>query len=334
MKASMKYAEHPYINKKISRIFYGTAMKPFNEGKDGSQLLDAMYELGVNAFDIARVYGGAEGSVGRWVEARGIREDVVLLSKCAHYSLEDGRKRVNEACIREDFAISSEELRTDYIDFYLLHRDDPDIPAGEIVEIMNALYREGKIRAFGGSNWTHQRVAEANAYAKEHNLIPFTVSSPNFGLAEQICDLWGGGCVSISGPSNKEAREWYKKNNIPVIAYSSLARGLFAGKIKSSETHRLAEILDDMTLKGYGCPENYERLRRCEELAEKKHCSVAQIAMSWIYHQEVDTFAVVSTSSPERMQENIEALSLVLSAEECEYLDLQESRISNGVIYK
>lgn len=324
MRIEMKYAEHPYINKKFSRIFYGTAMMPFLAGGDGSKLLDAMYDLGVNAFDIARGYGGAEASVGRWVEERGLREKVVLLSKCAHPDSE-GNKRVNEKAIREDFALSSEALRSDYIDIYLLHRDDPDVPAGEVIEIMNALYAEGKIRAFGGSNWTHQRIAEANEYAAQHNLIPFTVSSPNFGLADQIEDPWGGGCITISGPANKDAREWYKEQQMPVIAYSSLGRGLFSGRVKSDELEEAAEILDEVALKGYGYPENYERLRRCEELAAKKHCTVPQIAMAWIYHQELDTFAVVSTSSAKRMQENIEALYIKLSKEECAYLDLQRN---------
>lgn len=318
----MKYAEHPYINKRISRIFYGTAMMPFLAGEDGSEHLDSMYALGINAFDIARGYGGAEDSVGRWVEERGIREDVVLLSKCAH---PDGRgnKRVNEKAIREDFAMSSEALRSDYIDIYLLHRDDLDVPAGEIIEIMNALYAEGKICAFGGSNWTHQRIEEANEYADEHNLIPFTVSSPNFGLANQVQDPWGGGCVTISGPSNKDARSWYIKNQMPVIAYSSLGRGLFSGKVKSNALDRVAEVLDEVALKGYGYPENYERLHRCEELAKKKHCTVSQIAIAWIYSQELNTFAVVSTSSAKRMKDNIEALHIKLTEEECAYLDLR-----------
>lgn len=318
----MKYAEHPYINKKISRIFYGTAMMPFLAGEDGSELLDAVYALGVNAFDIARGYGGAEASVGRWVEKRGVRGDVVLLSKCAHPDSR-GKKRVNEKAIREDFEMSSEALRSDYIDIYLLHRDDLDVPAGEIVEIMNALYAEGKIRAFGGSNWTHQRIAEANEYADKHNLIPFTVSSPNFGLAEQIRDPWGGGCITISGPSNKAARAWYKENRMPVIAYSSLGRGLFSGRVKSDALDRAAEILDEAALKGYGCPANYERLKRCEELAKEKHYTVPQIAMAWIYSQELNTFAVVSTSDAKRMRDNIDALHIKLTKEECAYLDLQ-----------
>ena len=320
--SKVQYASIPYIEKKVSRIFYGTAADPFASGGDGSEILDKIYETGINAFDTARGYGEAEASLGAWVEKRNLRDQVVLLSKCAHPDSEWG-KRVNEQAIRADFAVSSEKLRTGYIDIYLLHRDDLDVPAGEIVEIMNALHAEGKIGAFGGSNWEYRRIEEANEYAYKHGLLPFSVSSPNFGLADQVEDPWGGGCVTISGPSNEEARNWYIKNNMPVIAYSSLGRGLFSGRLKSSEIHRAAEILDPVAMKGYGYPENYERLRRCEELAAEKNCTVSQIAMSWLFHQKVNTFAVVNTSSQARMQQNIDAMNLDLSEEELLYLDLK-----------
>lgn len=320
--SKMTYVEIPFVEKKVSRILYGSAIQPFLDGKEDMELLDAVYDMGVNAIDTARVYGKAEQVLGRWIEERKLRDKVVILSKCAHPDI-FGKKRVNEKEIREDFAQSSQYLRTDYIDIYLLHRDDPDVDAGEIIEIMNAMHEEGKIGAFGGSNWTHQRIAEANEYAARHHLIPFTVSSPNFGLAEQVHDPWGGGCVSISGPSNVRAREWYRGSGMPVIAYASLAHGLFSGKVKSSEPKKAGKILDEFAMKGYVCPENFERLRRCEELAAKKNCTVSQIAMSWIFKQDLDTLAVVGTSKALRMQENIDAMHIKLSEEEAAYLDLR-----------
>ena len=322
----MEYVKIPYVEKEVSRIIYGTAMPPFMMGGDGSELLDAMYALGINTFDMARNYMASELSVGRWLEERRMRDKVVLLSKCGHPS-PFGKKRINEEEIRRDFRKSSGYLHTDYIDIYLLHRDDEDVPVGNIVEIFNAMHAEGKIGAFGGSNWTHRRIAEANEYAYKHNLIPFTVSSPNFGLADQMSDPWGGGCVTISGPANEEAREWYRQNQMPVIAYSSLGRGLFSGKLKSSDSYRAAEFLDGVAMKGYGYPENFERLRRCEELAAKKNVSVPQIAMAWIFCQNMNTFAVVSTSKPERMQQNIDALSVKLTEAETAYLDLKREEL-------
>ena len=322
-KRKMQYKTISNIKKPVSPIFFGTAIEGFYAGSDQSELLDAIYEKGINAFDCARGYMMAEKSLGDWVDKRGLRDKVVLLSKCGHPSI-FGRSRLNEKDIRTDFERSARNLKTDFIDIYMLHRDDTNVEVGTIVEILNAMHAEGKIGVFGGSNWTFERIAEANEYAYSHNLIPFTVSSPNFGLADQVRDPWGGGCVTISGPANRKEREWYAENQMPVIAYSSLGRGLFSGRLKSSELDKAAEVLDDVAMKGYACPENYERLRRCEELAKEKNCTVPQIAMAWIFGQKINTFAVVSTKNPSRMQENIEALDLHLTEEELLYMDLQK----------
>lgn len=321
--AEIEYAEIPEVKKKVSRIFFGTAMESFYAGEDRSELLDAIYATGINAFDCARGYMMAEKSLGDWVEKRNIRDKVVILSKCGHPSI-FGRKRINEKDIRTDFERSARNLRTGYIDIYLLHRDDPEVEVGEIVEILNAMHAEGKIGAFGGSNWTHERIEAANEYAYKHNQIPFSVSSPNFGLADQIADPWGGGCITISGPSNRNARKWYADTQMTVIAYSSLGRGFFSGRLKGNEEEHAAEILDDVAMRGYACPENFERLRRCEKIAKQKGCTVPQIAMAWIYGQPINAFAIVSTTKASRMQENIDALQIHLTEDELKYLDLQE----------
>ena len=316
----MKYGEIPHVGKKVSRILMGTASAPFTAGEDGNELLDAVYALGINTFDTARVYGASEQVLGKWIAERGLRDQVVILSKCAHPA-ENGERRVNARAIREDFATSARCLQTEHIDIYLLHRDDPTVEVGEIVELLNAMHAEGKIGAFGGSNWTHERIATANEYAYKHDLIPFAVSSPHFSLAEQITDLWGGGCVAISGPSHRAARAWYEKAGMPVIAYSSLARGLFSGKLRADEPERAGEVLDDWAMKGYASPENFERLRRCEKLAEEKGCTVPQIALAWIFGQRLNLYAVISASAPGRMRGNIDALAVSLTEAELLYLD-------------
>ncbi len=316
------YEQIPYVSKPVSRILFGTAMSPFNNGGDDDDLLDEIVSMGINTLDLARVYGHSEEVIGRWMKKRGNRDRLVLLSKCGHPD-PLGRKRVNEKAMRHDFAVSSAKLATDYIDIYLLHRDDPKVPVGEIVEIFNAMHEEGKIGAFGGSNWTHARIAEANEYARNHNLIPFTVSSPNYGLADQVKDPWGGGCITISGPANADARQWYESNQMPVIAYSSLARGFFSGRLKASHPEDAAVYLDSVAQKGYAYPDNFERLRRCELLAEQRNCSVPQIAMAYIFNQKIKTFAVVSTIKASRMEENIAATHIELTPEECAWLDLR-----------
>ena len=320
--SGMKYVKLPYVEKPVSKIMFGTAMSPFTGGGDGQTLLDDIYGLGVNAFDTARVYGQAERCLGEWIESRGIRDQIVILSKCAHPD-SSWNKRVNRTQMYADLQKSFRELRTDFIDIYILHRDDPDVNVGESVEIFNEMHAKGYIGAFGGSNWSYQRIEQANEYAYKHDLIPFTVSSPNFGVAQQYGDIWGGGCETISGPEYKDARAWYAKQQTAIVAYSSLARGLFSGKIKSSDYGRIRELVDEASMRSYVSEDNFERLRRCEELAEKKGCSVAQIAMAWIYAQDLNAFAVVSTSSAKRMQENIDALQIPLTERETAYIALE-----------
>ena len=229
----MKYSKIAGVAKPVSKIILGTSTPAFMRGENCNALLDCALSLGINAFDTARVYGRAEKALGRWLAAPGVRERAVVISKCCHPDI-FGRRRVNARAMRADLKKSLSALGTDYIDIYLLHRDDLSVPAGTVVEELNALHSDGRIGAFGGSNWTHRRIEEANEYAYKRGLIPFAVSSPNYSLARQYGDPWGGG-VSICGEEGAAAREWYAACGMPVIAYSSLARGVLSGRIKSGE---------------------------------------------------------------------------------------------------
>ena len=213
----MKYQEIKYVTKPLSKIIFGCAIPSMIQGEDADELLDEVYAQGITTFDTAENYGLSEVSLGHWLKNRGNREKVVIISKGCHPY--DGRDRVTPEDLKHDIEQSFERLGTDYIDIYLMHRDDLKVEPGSMVEILNEYHKAGKIGAFGGSNWTHQRIAEANRYAAEHGLVPFSVSSPNFGLCDQIGDPWGGGpgCVTISGPSNAKARAWYRDNQIPVL---------------------------------------------------------------------------------------------------------------------
>lgn len=205
----------------------------------------------------------------------------------------------------------------------MLHRDDPNVPAGEVAELFNALIREGKIRSYGASNWTSERIAAVNSYANERGLIPFAASSPNFSLAYQKQDPWGGGCVSITGKENAMQREFYRATQMPVFAYSALGRGLFSGKLLSSEWENRGSVLDGVALKAYDCVENRERLFRCERLAKKLGVTVGQLALKWIFTRGMNMFAVIGTAKEERILQNKEALSLPLTEKQSDYLNLE-----------
>lgn len=332
----MKYGTLPGLDKPVSRLVFGTAIPPLfaaaapgagrAEKRTAYALLDRVYAAGVNTFDCAAHYG--EEVMGAWMEDRGLRDQCVIITKCAHPNR--WRDRVTDYDILSDAHDSLAKLRTDKIDLYMLHRDNKTVPVGIITEVMNRLYREGKIAVYGGSNWTHERIAEANVYAEEHGLEPMRISSPNFGLAEQVADPWrgdakfGDGCVTISGPENAEARAWYRTSGVSVFAYSSLARGFFSGAFRSSEAEKAKEHMDAPGITGYFCERNVERLRRCEILAEEKGVTVAQLAMAWIFSQPFPVYAVCSPGSEKHLNDNIAAMSIPLTPDEAAWLNLEQ----------
>ena len=319
-KQSGAYGEIEGVGKRISRIFLGTAISPFLDGKEADALLDQMYALGINAFDSARGYGLSESVLGRWVKHRKNREAIVLLTKCGNAS-PTGAVHIDRGVMTDELKQSLRELGTEYADILLLHRDDANTSTAEFLETFNDFVREGIIKSFGVSNWTVERIQEANAYAVKHALRPFAVSSPNFGLAEQVNDPWGGNCVTISGQGNQAARDWYSRMNMPVLAYSALGRGFFSGRFEAGDYEKAKSVLDAYAQKGYLYPVNMERLERCQILAEKRKCSVAEIAMSYIFSHAMNVFAVVSTTSPARMKLNINSFKRKLDEEEVLFLE-------------
>ena len=152
----------------------------------------------------------------------------------------------------------------------------------------------------------------------------FSVSSPNYGLTRQMKDLWGGGCVTISGPENEAARAWYRDNQMPVIAYSSLGRGFFSGRFKAYDYEQARRVLDGYAQMGYLYEENMARLARAEELARSYGVSVPEIAMRYVFGSGMNVFAVVSTASAERLHMNLDAAAHPLSSQDIAYLEGKE----------
>ena len=158
----MEYGTVAGIDKKISRLVQGCIMLNRKNLDAGYALLYAAFAAGITAYDSAHLYGGGEVDrvLGMWMEKSGNREEVVIIGKGAH--LNQDRNRVTPYDIASDMADSLVRLRTDYIDLYLLHRDDPTQDVGPIVEALNEHHAAGRIRVFGGSNWTPKRLEEAN----------------------------------------------------------------------------------------------------------------------------------------------------------------------------
>lgn len=319
---TMQNATLPGIDRPLSRLVQGTVMI---DGKDQGrdfELLDAVFALGCTAFDTAHVYGSGanERAVGRWVNERGLRDQVVIIGKGAHPNAD--RKRVTPFDISADVHDSLARFGFTHIDLYLLHRDDPEVPVGPIVEVLNEHHASGKLHAFGGSNWSHTRIEEANEYAYAHNLKPFMASSPHFSLAKQHRPPWDG-CIAISGEDGAAARGWYTANQMPIFAWSSLAGGFFSGRFTRSNLASFDAYLDKLCVESYCYEDNFVRLDRVHQLAAEKGLTLPQIAMAYVMSQPLNLFALVGCASGAEFAANAQAAALRLTPQEMAWLNLE-----------
>ncbi len=320
----MKYGTIPGVTKPVSRLVQGTANTVFDPSKPDQAfaLLDMAMEYGINTFDTAHVYGeGNETMLGNWVRERGVRDQVVILAKGAHPY---GHNRVTPEDIEADLTESLRRQNSDYFDLYVLHRDDPAVPVGPIVEALNKHKDAGRIGAFGGSNWTWERIKEANDYAASHNLTPFAVTSPNYSLAEMYAPPWDD-CLSISGPQGQADRDYYAETGIAVMPWSSMAGGFFSDTYHQDnlETFGQDNYFAQICIKCYCGETNFQRLDRVRELASAKNLTVAQIALAFTFSQPMNLFPLVSSLTKEQFAANVAAVEVALTPIEVAYLDLK-----------
>ena len=318
----MKYIMIPDVAQHVSRIVLGGSGKIFSSGSDVGELIEGALACGINTVDTARAYGESEKAIGRWLTHGNRREKIVLISKGCHPNMAF-HKRVNAKAAADDLKRSLEGLNTKQIDIYFLHRDDESIPVGAIVDFLNQHYEEGRIGAFGGSNWSADRISQANAYAARHGLKGFSVSSPHYSLGWQRHDPWGNGCKTITGSKHAKERAFYIETQMPVFAWSSLCGGIFSGELIHESWKSLQKVFGFNTKWGYGSQDNRERLFRCEKLAEEKDVTVAQIALAWLLSGPINTLPIISASDPARLQENAKAAEIQLTLSECAYLNLE-----------
>ena len=318
----MRYGSIPGVGDRVSRLVLGSmvfSIKP-DAFENTCRLLDRFTEAGGTTVDTARIYaqGTSETAFGKWLDRSGKRDDVVVLGKGAHHNSETLERRVTPAAIHEDIETSLREMRLDAIDIYILHKDDPEAEVGPIVETLNEEAAAGRIKAFGGSSWSTQRLDEANAYAAEHGLRPFTVSSPNLALAVPNEPMWVG-CISIAG--DDPAQAWYQATGMPVFAWSAQARGFFSGRF-NPELIEGATTDAQNVIRTYYSADNWERYRRADELAELKGCTLRQVALAWVLHSSLDVYALIGPATLSELDDCLGALDVELSPAEVAWLNL------------
>lgn len=313
------------LQRELSQLVLGTAYLSLADLEQNFELLDEWVRLGGNVLDSAHSYGvfaggergDSERVLGRWFEARpDTRERVVVISKGGHPNQD--RNRVTPEDVTCDLRDTCARLHTDYVDIYLLHRDDPAVPVGPIIEILNQHKEAGRTRCFGASNWTQERIEEAAIYAAARGLEAFTCSSCNLALAAQNEPPWPGS-LSVSDPVS---RQWYEETQMPLFSWSAQAGGFFAlaeAQIQGSpDLNRV-----------YVSPQNWERRTRASSLGSTRGRSANEVALAWVLAQPFPTYAIFGPRTVHELHGSVRALDLDLTARESAWLNLEADTPDN-----
>lgn len=309
------------IQKPVSQLALGTASYRLEDKDNCFTILDCFLENDGTFLDTGRVYGESEQLIGLWMESRGVRERMIIATKGGH-GVGYGLSRKDFAkTVEAELAISLKYLRTEYVDLYMLHRDSPEVPVGEIIEFLNSQLNSRRIHAFGASNWKYDRISEANTYARNHNVKGFSAVSNNISLAVATGPFYPG-LISVS----KDGEEWHRKTGMPLIAWSSQARGFFAGRYTpqmSVATLQTQNPLSARMIEVYGTDDNFERLRRAAELGKKKGgYSATQIALAWLFRKPFPLLPIVGPQTKAELISCFRAASLKMTRREAEWLNL------------
>jgi len=302
------------IEKELSRLVFGCDNQ--SDSNHAFAMFDHFYLSGGNVFDTAYIYnnGKSDGYLGRWVNSRGLREEVVVLGKGAH------TPDCYPGKIRPQLEESLERMGSDYLDIYCLHRDNLDVPVSEFIDALSELKDEGLINVFGGSNWSLPRFKEAIDYANKNNKTPFSMLSNNFSLARMLEPVWPG-CFSCS---EEDYKAYLEENQIAIFPWSSQARGFF---LESQEFQGLQHVADPN--KGeqdrvWANKDNLERRRRCFQMAQEKGLEPIQVSLAFVLNQPFPTFPLIGARNLFETESSLQALDLDLSLEEISWLDLKD----------
>jgi len=279
----MKYIKLNYTDIEVSPVClgtvnYGTAMT----NADSKKQLSDFLEMGGNFIDSAHIYGDwggpnllcrSERVIGEWLKETGNRDKVVLATKGSHPDwgkMEISRLHAKD--INKDLNESLEYLYTDYIDLYLLHRDDPNVEVSEIIDCLDAAQKAGKIKHYGCSNWSLSRMKEAQAYAKETGKQGFVVNQLMWSLADiNFYNLLDKTFILL----DEETLNYHIETGMNVMSYMSIAKAYFQRRYNG-------EVLPNSVTDVYGSATNDKIYEKSLDLVNKGDYSFMDLSFQYL----------------------------------------------------
>ena len=270
------------------------------------RLLDAFVDAGFDAIDTADAYstwvpghtgGESETIIGKWLKARGRRDDVKVLTKVGS-DMGQGHKDLSPKWIETAVEASLKRLQTDYIDLYQAHWFDPATPQEETLRAFDRLVQAGKVRAIGLSNHDAGQTAAALDIAAREGLATYATLQPHYNLYSRN---------TFEGPLQDLAVE----KGLGVIPYFSLESGFLSGKYKSAD--QIKGTAREGMLQGKFDERGVRILAVLDAVAQRVHATPAQVSLAWLLSRPSVVAPIVSATSTEQLADTLKAATLELS---------------------
>ncbi len=318
----MKYRRLGNTGLKVSEIglgswlTYGTAA----EQKAADECVAAAFECGINFFDTANAYNRGEGEKAIGAALRPYKRSDYVLSTKVFFPMGDGandrglsRKHIMEQC-----EASLRRLGTDYIDVYFCHRFDQDTPVEETLRALDDLTAQGKILYAAVSEWSAAQIAAASGISHRLNLRPLASNQPIYNMFERYIE--------------QEVLEVSREAGLGQVVFSPLAQGILTGKYKPGQQApagtRGADDSVNGVIRSYLRDDVLGVVAQLDEVAAGLGVKLSQLALAWVLRQPDVSSALIGASKPAQVQENAQAVDIVLLPDTLETIDRILSQVA------
>jgi aryl-alcohol dehydrogenase-like predicted oxidoreductase len=278
-------------------------------------MIEKSLEAGVNFIDTANGYsnGQSETMLGKLLDGR--RHEIVLATKVGFRSGDPitqaglSRRHILEAC-----EASLDRLKTDYIDLYIVHKEDPFTRLEETLDALNDLVRAGKVRYLGFSNWSAWKAAAALEIQKANGFAEFTSGQMYYSM--------------VGRDVEHDVVPFMEYNGLSMNVWSPLAGGFLSGKYTSENLKESDNRLAGFDFLPTDKEKGFKVVERLREISKKHEASVAQCALAWLLNKPVVSSIIVGASKLPQLEDNLGAVNVGLSDAEFAELDAMTAPVT------
>lgn len=306
----MQYQEFGKTGLKVSKLCLGTwgiGGAGWDSYSDESRMdaIKAALECGINFIDTAPAYnaGKAECYVGETLNKLKKRKEVVISTKCGNKFVDGKYLRCgSKESILKQCDESLKNLKTDYIDIYLVHWPDPDVELEETIDAVSTLKKEGKILHAGVSNFSKEQIEEAQKYCK------IEAFQPQYSLADR---------------KDEKLIRWAYEQGLGIMTYGTLGGGILTGNYRKLRTFEQTDSRNRFYpyFKEPLFSKAMELLTIMDQIAEERNVSLAQIAEKWVIQKRFVSSCIIGAQSRARVEENCRNLQWELTDNEIRRLE-------------